>query len=285
VTSARRVALLLLVAVGLLLPEASRADVRRLEAVGASPVILGQGGALGLREKAIKQALREAVLRVARGLLLEAEASEDAALSLGDVLGTEMHDYTTRFRILDDQGERDALFSEDPEVATEYVVIVEVYVDVARVEARLLETEMIARPETSEERSQLLVEAYGLTQYPAYQAFRELLVTSAGARAALPLSFEHGRAVFVVDVETSLGPEGFLEWLKRLAPEGLGIRRVELSEGKLSVRVSWRPPDPEAEVSEESIAEDFEGTAIPDSRNFRTPRGASRQMPSPDSER
>lgn len=243
--------LVLLVAVGLLLPAAGWAEVRRLEAVGATPIDPTQRGTLGLRDKAIKEALREAVIRVGRELLLEVEAPEDPEVALEEVFSTGMARYTTRFQVLDDQGERPAMFSEDPGVAIEYVVIVEVDVDVDRVESRLVGAGLMARSETSLERSRLLIEAEGLGQYPAYQAFRELLTASAGARPAQPVSFERGRAVFAVDIETSVDPAEFLKRMEGLAPESLGIRLVDLGEDTLAVSVTWSPPEPDVESSEE----------------------------------
>lgn len=255
---AMRLTLLLLAALALWLPRAGLAEVRRLEAVGATPVDPSRRGGLGLRDQAIQAALREAVVRVARELLLEAESPEDEGESLSGILGTDMVRYTSRFQILEDQGERPALFSEDPEVATEYVVIVEVYVDVDRVQSRLVDAGLIAGAQTSEERSRLLIEVYGLTRYPAYQALRALL-TEAAADPALPLSLEHGRSVFAVDVDDSLGRDGFLDRLRRLAPEGLGIRPLAQSEGRLSLEATWSPPEEENDLRDGWDGEDLGG--------------------------
>jgi len=250
------VAISLLAAMGLVSPGPGWAEVRRVEAVGTAPVDPSERGRMALRDKAIQEALREAVFRVARELLLEAEAPDDSASSLGEVLHSGMVRYTTRFRILEDQGERPALFSENPEITTEYVVIVEVDVDVDRIEARLLDSELISRPESSGERWRIMVEAYGLVQYPAYQAFAELLAAAAGGRPAQAVSFERGRALLAVEVEAPFGPLELLDELERLAPEGLGVVPVQVGAEALSVTVTWSPPP--AEGPDASDAEELD---------------------------
>jgi hypothetical protein len=239
------VAMALLVATAFLAPGLGWAEVRRVEAVGTVAVDPSERGRLGLRDKAIQAALREAVFRIARELLLEAEAPDDSASSLDKVLHSGMVRYTTRFRILEDQGERPALFSDNPSVATEYVVIVEVDVDVDRVEAQLLDSELIARPESSGERRKVVIEAYGLDQYPAYQAFAELVSAAAAGGPAQAVSFERGRALLAVEVEAPFGPLELLDELERLAPEGLEIEPIQIGGETLSVTVTWHPPPPE----------------------------------------
>jgi len=269
-------AILLLAVTGFLSPGLGWAEVRRVEAVGTIPIDPSERGRLALRDRAIQEALREAVFRVARELLLEAEAPDDSSSLLGEVLRSKMVRYTTRFRILEDQGERPAMFSENPKVATEYVVIVEVDVDVDRVEAQLLDSELIARPESSGERWRVGVEAYGLVQYPAYQAFVELVTAAAGGRAAQAVSFERGRALLAVDVEAPFGPLELLDELERLAPEGLGIVPIQVGVETLSVTVTWSPPPPEAPETSGAEGLDSGSTGGSGSPVSGAPRGNRR---------
>ena len=95
-------AILLLAVTGFLSPGLGWAEVRRVEAVGTIPIDPSERGRLALRDRAIQEALREAVFRVARELLLEAEAPDDSSSLLGEVLRSKMVRYTTRFRILED---------------------------------------------------------------------------------------------------------------------------------------------------------------------------------------
>ena len=94
-------------------PEARAEDVRRLEAVGVVPLKPTQRGSVGALDEAIQAALREAVSRVARSFLMDVEPAGEDEVDLDEVLGKRMVPYTSRFRIVDDQGERPAMFAED----------------------------------------------------------------------------------------------------------------------------------------------------------------------------
>ena len=228
----------------------AQAEVRRLEAVGAVPLKAGGQAGIGALEGAIQAALQEAVLRVARSFLEEADLPDEEAseTDVEEVLGNRMVPYTTRFRILDDQGERPAMFAEDPEVVSEYVVVVEVFVDADRVEQRLLEAGLLEQDPDAGAISRLVLEVRGVNAYGAYQAVRDLLTERVGALAAVPRGFDRGVAVFNVllpgsDAEAS----DLAEQMAALGPPELSIRPLEIDERRAVVAIQWtRPPDGES---------------------------------------
>ncbi len=252
------------------------AEVRRLEAVGAVPVKPNRTGSASILDEAIQAALREAVSRVARTFLMDAEPAEgedgeiEEEPSLEEVLGVKMVPYTTRFRITDDQGERPALFAEDPEVSTEYVVLVEVYVDADRVQERLIEAGLLRADVGLVPSHTLQLEVRGLDHYSAYEAMRALIAGPGGARSVAPIGFASGVAVFRVELVTAPPPRrparaadyptrehwsevedavdrGGAELLRRLmrsGPPELVIRPLEVASDEIVVAAHWTPPDP-----------------------------------------
>ena len=108
------------------------AETRRLEVVGAVASDGPTPGDVPVREAALQAALTDGVRRVARQLLAE-EGGSSSPLPLADVLGGEPTAFAQRYRILEDRGERRALLVNTPGVSREYVVLVEVHVDVDRV--------------------------------------------------------------------------------------------------------------------------------------------------------
>ena len=237
---------------------ASAADVRRLEAVGSVPVKPDQRGTVSTLDAAIQSALREAVSRVARSFLMDADVPEGAEEGVGEnldeVLGKRMVPYTTRFRILDDQGERVALFVEDPEVSTEYVVIVEVYVDAERVEQRLVEAGLLIANAEVAETSRIPVEVRGLRHYPAYVAMAELIRGPGRAVAVHPIGFARGVAVFRVELalresaeEGAVDPTPFVRRLIEAGPPTLVIEPLQIAPDGVVLEARWTPPPPEGE--------------------------------------
>jgi len=173
-------------------------------------------------------------------------------------LGKDTVPYTRSFRIVDDQGERPVLFTEHPDAATEYVVVVEVQVEVDRVRERLvaaglLEAEGLSAPLTGIE-----LEVRDLTRYEGYEALVALLLGDrVGAASVSPRELEHGRAV--LHVEAEWGPTELLERLMAAAPDALRIQALEVFEAepsgdgwglergpaRLVVSVRWTPPPSE----------------------------------------
>ncbi|MFT5696594.1 MAG: hypothetical protein ACI9QQ_002575 [Myxococcota bacterium] len=253
------------------------AEVRTLEAVGTVPIHPTKASSSIPRDMAVDQALREAVTRVAQDFMADRplpglpDEEVDAALreqdggaagggegavtggldespqdlleelpDLDKVLGKKMVPYTTRFQVIEDRGRIPALFAEDPAVTEEYVVIVEVQVDVDRVRTRLVDAGLIAASDGGEGANQVEFEVEGLTEYPAYLAMRELLETELGATRVVPVAMGFGHTI--LDVETTFSAVEFLEQLLLSAPQNFAIVPVRASGGRVRVVVRWSPP-------------------------------------------
>ena len=94
---------------------------------------------------------------------------------LEDALGNDPLDYADRFRVVEDRGERPALFSEAPGVETEYVVLVEAHVETSRIRQRLAAAGLLSRPSGDARRYRVRVVLDEVGSYGAYQAVRTLL--------------------------------------------------------------------------------------------------------------
>lgn len=209
------IAPLLVAAVALaLVPAEAAAEVRRLEVVGAVPADPDLRTEEPLRRAALEAALDEAVSRVARGLLAGPDG-EAPDVDLDEILG-ESTDYALRYRVLEERGERRALLVDDPDVATEFVVLVEVHVDVDRVAARLESAGLAATLGTGHSFELELLE---VPSERAFAAVRRALVEQAGAERAIPVELEPGRAVLRVEAA-----QGSKTAVSRLLAADLGPR-------------------------------------------------------------
>lgn len=222
-------------------------EIRRVESVGAVPATAAQAGGSAPRDAALQDGLFEAVRRVAIDLVTGGEppAPEEEVLPRGmavEVLGNDPLVYITRFRILEDRGERPALFVEDPEVETEYVVVTEVHVDVDRLRSRLSENGLLAMPSGESPRLLLEVTVEGVDRYDTFEIVREALIEAAGARSAMLIEARHGIGVFQVETE-GRAPD-LLNALLRLDRPGLRIAPLAAGERTVGIRVEWAPPEP-----------------------------------------
>lgn len=221
------------------------AEVRRIEEVGAVPVRTRAGGIGAARDAAVQAALHAAVGRVARGLLMEAEPAsgeEPDADELEKVLGKRMVPYTTRFRVLEDRGERPAM-SPARGVRKEYVVVVEVYVDADRVEQRLVDAGLLARGPLAGELARVQLELRGVEAYDALAALRSLLTDEIGATSVVPVRFERGVAVLDVALaDRDADPGELADRLVQLASSPLRLRALEIGAGRAVLQVAWQAP-------------------------------------------
>ena len=247
------------------------AEIRSLEVLGVLPMD-DQARKRGVpKDQAIAEALWEGVSRVAQELLIDSvvEEPEDGSDPIRTALGEDMVPYTQRFRIVEDQGERPALFAEgEGAAATEYVVVVEVKVDVDRVRQRLVSSGLLAG-DAGDEGRRIVMEVQGLTQYRGYQRLLEALKAPAiGAGDVLPMEFERGRMVLEVHVEIEASE--LLRRLQRSAPDELGVTalyigrptqssgedgQAPLATERVVVRVDWTPPMPEEEGEDAALAD------------------------------
>lgn len=178
-------------------PVAVARDVLEVEAVGTVSLRPGSSSPTSPRDAAIRKGLLEAV-RVTALDLLGSVRTADPDTPLDEILGTDPFEFATRFQVVEDRGERPALFSRDPDVATEYVVIVIASIDRDLVRERL-ETAglLLARPGgMSGVRIRLVLE--GLDEYWAYEEIRTALVVDLGMRSAIPVEIEPGRLTLEV---------------------------------------------------------------------------------------
>jgi hypothetical protein len=218
------------------------AEVRVVEALGFVPVSAAQRPGTAPRDAALRVALGEAVWSVAAAEI-DSFDPESRAAEVRAALGDQPLDYASRFRIVEDRGERPARFSEDPAVETEYVVLVEASVDVDRVRRSLRRAGLIGAPAGDGQRHRVRLELVDCRDYATYQAVRELL-EQIGVRSALPVEMEAGRAVLEVE-GTREGPE-LLEALVRSAPPDLEIQALppEADTARLRARrIAAEPPE------------------------------------------
>jgi len=220
---------------------ATSAELRTLEAVGSVPVPARESGTSAPRNRAIQSAIEEAVSRAAGELLGEAEAgSAMNPEDIREVLGKDLSQYASSFRVREDRGERPALFAEDPEVATEYVVIVEVRVDIDRVNRRLVESGALASESPKGNAIQVSVEIQGIGDYAQFSALQQLLVDAGGAGARVsPLEIERGKARF--GVTSPLDGARLLQRIQEERPEGFSLSTLRAERHSLTLRVDDAP--------------------------------------------
>ncbi len=179
----------------------------------------------------------------AAALLQAAQIAQEAQeRQIRESLGREMVSYTKSYRIVEDQGERPALFTDEPDVATEYVVLLEVQVETDRVRARLEEAGLL-RPRVVSELTGIRIEILGLTHYHGYQALLDVLRSDAvSAEDVLPRHFSPGRVI--VEVEGEWEPNQLLERLQAASPENLSIEvatpQSQLDPALASTPSPWR---------------------------------------------
>lgn len=248
-------------------PSLATAEIRSLEVVGVVPLDAKTRKTGIPKDKAIEEALWEGVSRVAADLLVdslvessdgEGSEAEGSADPLRKALGNDMLAYAQSFRIVEDQGERPALFTDNPDAATEYVVVVAVEVDVDRVRERLQSAGLL---ETGglQILTGILVEVRDLTRYGGYEELVGLMESDAvGAVSVSPLEFTRGRIMLHVEAEWGAGE--LLERLLGASSPQLRITPISVKEpdlkqsGRAFVRedgeaslvlsVAWTPPPP-----------------------------------------
>ena len=206
----------------------AQAERRVLEVVGAVPMHTSVGGSAAPKEAAIDQALWEGVSRVALELLLDQQdevvPDPDSGERLRAALGNAMVPYLRGFRIVEDQGERPVLFTDHPDAATEYVVVVAVEVETERIRERLVQTGLLRDAVVGEVRG-FELEVLGLDHYSAYQVLRELLETdSVAVTSVTPREMRSDRVL--LELQVDFGPDELVERMKAAAPEGLSIREI-----------------------------------------------------------
>lgn len=280
------VGLWLAVVVGMLLAAgAAAAEPHRIEVVGIYRIRDAVRGKLNPRDEAIQQALWEGVSRVALELIGDEDASAgafeeeqgpgaganaadeggsgapegDASARFREVLGREILPYTRSFRILEDRGERPVLFADEPGVRSEYLVVVEVLVDVARLRAELSRAGMLEPSGAELARQRITIELIGLEQHAGLRRVLETLRSEIGASRIETLEFSPARQL--LSVETPLGPQEVVSRLAAVdAPDLiLDPAPVEMGERRLRILAQWIPSLP----AEAPVAPNGDGMRAP----------------------
>lgn len=261
----------------LLAPGPGQAELRRVEAVGVYGVTEAIRTKVIVRDKAVENALWEGVSRVALELIGDGTRSlaiddpgdgsgpeeegeqpqgtsgqDDAVDETGGstgidlealraALGKDVMPYTRSFRILEDQGEQPVLFDDDPDTQTEYVVVVEVLVDVERVEAALEQAGWIAFGAPAESKGRLELELLGLERYEALEALMAGLREGLGAGRVQLLEVSPARQILAV--EGRFDARELEAWLRRFRhPQLLLESAGGAGEGaRLRVHARWLP--------------------------------------------
>ncbi len=216
------------------------AEERAVEGVGAVPL---QGASaprnVSPREAALRAAIGEAVRQVALDLLPRLDPAE-VEPAVESALGPDPRAFANRFRIVEDRGEGPALLTNAPGVQTEYVMVVQAQVDVARVRQSLERAGLLV-PAGGDDgpRERLRVVIEDVDAYAGYQAVRTLL-DDLGVRGAVPVEMERGRAV--LEVESRIPPTELLDALVRSAPPELRIEPVSSDAASITLRARFLPP-------------------------------------------
>ncbi len=146
----------------------------------------------------------------------------DQLAMLEAVLGKDVLPYMRSYRILEDRGEVPVLFNDDPDVTVEYVVVVEVIVDVDRVTRALEEAGLIVSPDSNAAGTEpVIVELIGLSRFEAYQLVVDALRDELQVTRVRSLEFARGRQILAVD-----GPYD---------PEDLSARLTHLDRPRLEL--------------------------------------------------
>lgn len=274
---ARALALAAFAAVGLL-ASAPQAEPQRVEVVGAYPIRDAQRGKINPRDEAIQKALWEGVSRVALELVGEGGDGEGAGAGAGStsstpgkprpdpaerfrkVFGRQILPYTRSFRIVEDRGERPVLFAEEPGVRSEYLVVVEVLVDVDRVRGELTRAGLLESAGTPTASRTVWIELEGLERYAGYRLVLDTLRRALSANRIETLEFAPRRQLLRID--GPLAAEEVARRLGQIDTAELILDPVEIDAEKARIRVLAQHFEP---VPEEAASDPV--TASPDPRS------------------
>lgn len=173
--------------------------------------------------------------------------TEDQAEQLALALGKDMLPYTRGYRILEDQGERPVLFADEPGIDTEYVVVVEVVVDVDRVSKALEDAGLVSVASSERKGQALTVEVLGLARYEALERVLAALRGPLRARSVATLEFERERQL--LSVQGPFDVEQLAAGLRALRDPQLTLQPVAMDPiyGRLRVLARWSEAAEEAD--------------------------------------
>jgi hypothetical protein len=240
------------------------ADLENVAIEGAAPVAaVAPGGAGAVRQAALEAGVREAVLQVADEVARESGGTPDPAATSA-ALGKDLLGYAVRFRLLEDRGERPASKIQQPGVAREYAVQVDVEVDRGRIRSRLAGAGLVkaaAKPAAQAAPPATLdVTFEGIDRYATWERLRQAL--AARGSAVRPLEFARGRVVAQVDTDEP--PAALAERLRQAVGDTLGIALRSAEGRELRIEVLQAPaPPPQAAPPAETAAPQAAAPAPP----------------------
>jgi hypothetical protein len=179
-----------------------RAELVRVETVGSVPLAAGSTGGATARQAALEAGVREAVERAALDLASQAGAGAPAE-AVRAALGNDLLLYASRFRILEDRGERAPLLEQSPAAQREYVVTVEAHVDRSRLRSRLRQAGLLGAEPQPGARRAVRIAFEGVDSYRLWERIERALGARGGA--VRPLEFAHRRVVAEVETEEEAG--------------------------------------------------------------------------------
>ena len=121
-------------------------------------------------------------------------------------------------------------------------MVVEAFIDAERVRERLAQSGLLQQPSGDGPLSRIRLVVEGLESHAAYASLRAALVDGAGARSALPVEMERGRAV--LEVQADRDPDALVAALLRSAPPGLRVTPIDTGRDHFTVRVDWVGGEP-----------------------------------------
>ncbi len=166
-------------------------------------------------------------------------------------LGDQPRGYTNRYRISEDRGLRERLFTggDDPDVSSEYVVVAQVDVDVERIRKALVKAGVIdlVVDVTVEIAGQLRLVILDPLNYRLLTDLQRVIEEEMEHSSALPLEFERGQAVLAV--RSDLGPENFARSLIRRLPAELHVKQATVRGDEIAMRFEVRPVEEGSETA------------------------------------
>lgn len=204
------------------LPDVAFAGLQRVEAVGSYGIHEKMRARVTPRDEAVQMAIWEGVSRVALEEIGASASTEEDVVKLREALGKDMLPYTRSFRILEDKGENPVLFAENPAITTEYIVVVEVLVDVDRVKGALTDAGLLLDGGPTAVAAPVFLELVGIARYDTFESIREAILSKLGAQRVETLGFARDRQLLSV-----VGPFGPEELSKALAGIGEGAWSLE----------------------------------------------------------
>jgi hypothetical protein len=212
-------------------------ELVRVESVGSVPLAAGATGGATARQAALEAGVREAVERAALDLAAQA-GSNAKPEAVRTALGGDLLLYASRFRIVEDRGERAPLLEQSPTAEHEYVVMVETHVDRSRIRSKLQQAGLIGAAPKPGARRSLRIAFEGVDSYPVWKRIQRVL--SARGGASRPLEFGHRRVV--AEVETEEEASALIGRLSAALSDSLELHSVGMDGEMLLVAVKAPGP-------------------------------------------